>query len=347
MYPGVYQRFLDGIDLISLDLNWIPLTGCIMEIGFHERLVVATTLPIALLAVFGVTFRVARALHWRSDAALQRVTQRHLSMVILLTFLVYSPVSSILFQMFSCDELDDGKTYLRADYRIECDSSKHEALQVYAVLMMILYTAGIPIFYATILYTNRKVLMDGKAREDDAVAKSISNLWELYKPNRMYYELVECARRVSLASVVVFIYSNTAAQIAVTLMMGGFFTLLSEAAAPYASHLDAWVSRAGHAIVCTSMYLALLLKVNVASETASSQRVFESILVAAHVCMILTLVGEAMIVACRSLRETQQEEPTPRFRGRMMATIASLEDHAYDIDKTQGTSNHKTPISGD
>ncbi|CAN0497746.1 unnamed protein product [Laminaria digitata] len=46
-------------------------------------------------------------------------------MMLLLTFLVYSSVSSILFQMFACDDLEDGKNYLRADYRVECDSSQH------------------------------------------------------------------------------------------------------------------------------------------------------------------------------------------------------------------------------
>ncbi|CAM9834064.1 unnamed protein product, partial [Sphacelaria rigidula] len=91
-------------------------------------------------------------------ASLGRFRRKHLSMVIFLTFLVYSSVSSILFQMFSCEDLDDGKNYLRADYRIECDSPRHVSLQIYAAFMIAVYTAGIPTLYVTLLFRHREVL---------------------------------------------------------------------------------------------------------------------------------------------------------------------------------------------
>lgn len=326
VYPDVYQRFLDGVDLLNFDLNWIPSTWCIVDLGFHDRLIMATTVPLIILAVLRALSALARRIYGRPNGTLQTLRQNHLSLVLLLTFLVYSPVSSILFQMFACDDLEDGKTYLRADYRIECDSTKHRTLQVYAVLMMLLYTAGIPIFFGIILYSNRRVLQDEEAREDDPVAASMSNLWELYKPNRIYFELVECARRVSLAGIVVFIYPNTAAQVAVALMMGGFFMLVSEAAAPYASQMDSWISRAGHAIVCTSMFMALLLKVDVTNERVHSQHVFESILVAAHVCMVLAVIGEAVVVTCQSVSDSQPEELAPRLRSAVSMAMASFKD---------------------
>ncbi|CAN0520317.1 unnamed protein product, partial [Scytosiphon promiscuus] len=123
-------------------------------------------------------------------------------------------------------------------------------------------------------------------RTQDQHANTISALWGPYKPTRFYYEVIECGRRVLLAGVVVFIYPNTAAQVAVALMMAVFFVFLSEGLAPYESRWDAWLSRTGHAIVFTSMYVALLLKVDVSHERASSQSVFEVVLVSAHVCMI-------------------------------------------------------------
>lgn len=66
-------------------------------------------------------------------------------------------------------------------------------------------------------------------------------------------------------------------------------------------------------IMFMSMYVALLLKVDVSTERASSQKVFEASLVAVHACLILTVVVEAMVLGC-SLRETQIEEPRPRAR---------------------------------
>ena len=50
------------------------------------------------------------------------------------------------------------------------------------------------------------------------------------------------------------------------------------------------------------MYVALLLKVDVSNEHASSQKVLGS-LVVDHVCFFLVVVVEAAMVACGSFRE--------------------------------------------
>lgn len=315
VYPDVYAKFLDGITLINFDLSWITSAGCILNIDFHDRLLLSTIGPLVGMAVLGATYAVALLINSGSEVARENVRQKHISMVLLLTFLVYSSVSATLFQMFACEELEGGGDYLRADYRILCDSSKHRALMIYAGVMIALYPIGIPVFYAILLFRYRHALEGVPNREDDARLKSTSALWEPYKPHRFYYEVIECGRRNLLAGVVVFIYPNTAAQIAVTLLIGVFFIFVSEALDPYASEWDTWVSRMGHAIVFTSMYLALLLKVDVSSEHAKSQRTFEIILVLAHAVMILVVMVESAMVACAMRMEGAIREDTkPRFR---------------------------------
>ncbi|CAN0262748.1 unnamed protein product, partial [Scytosiphon promiscuus] len=213
--------------------------------------------PILVLLFLAGTYAAAASVH-RGEAGASRVIwNKHVSMALLLTFFVYSGVSSKLFKTFACEELDDGHNYLRADYRIECDSSKHEVFKVYAGFMIVFYTVGIPAFYAFLLCRHQDI---ATRREGDALAAATSDLWTTYKPARFYYELVEFARRICLTGVVVFIYPNTAAQIAITLIMAVVFSLISEGLAPYASKWDAWLSRMGHAVVCVSMYIALLLK---------------------------------------------------------------------------------------
>ncbi|CAM9201739.1 unnamed protein product, partial [Laminaria digitata] len=269
-YPDVYQEFLDGIDVVNFDLTWILSTGCIIDVDFHERLLMSTIAPLLGVAVLGATYLEAVRRNRGCDTALDRIRQNHLSMVLLLMFLVYSSVSATLFQMFACDELDDGKTYLRADYRIECDSPRHELLEIYAAFMIVLYTVGIPLYYTILLFTNRDVLTDEIGREANVRVKSTTDLWKPYKPDRFFYEVIECCRRIMLAGVVVFIYPNTAAQIAVTILLVVFFIFVSEALAPYSCRQDAWVNRTGNVIIFLSMYVALLLKLDVSNEEASS-----------------------------------------------------------------------------
>ncbi|CAN0033591.1 unnamed protein product [Ectocarpus fasciculatus] len=68
-----------------------------------------------------------------------------------------------------------------------------------------------------------------------------------------------------------------------------------------------WSSYSG-----VSMYIALLLKVDVSDERVRSQRVFEIVLVAAHACMILAVVTETLVLAW-SFKVEQREEQVTRF----------------------------------
>ncbi|CAN0064352.1 unnamed protein product, partial [Hapterophycus canaliculatus] len=157
-YPDVYQRFLDGLDVFNFDLGWILSAACVIEVDFHDRLLISTIGPTFVLLFLAGTHAAAKGMHRGDTAALRIIRNKHLSMVLLVTFLVYSSVSSILFKTFACEELDDGSNYLRADYRIECDSSKHKAFAIYAGIMIVVYTVGIPAFYAFLLFRRREVL---------------------------------------------------------------------------------------------------------------------------------------------------------------------------------------------
>ena len=117
-YPDVYQGFLDGLDVFNFDLGWVLSAGCIFDIDFHDRLLVSTISPIIALLFLVCSYAVAVYINRGKPESLQNVRHKHVSMVLLLTFLVYSSVSSILFQMFACEDLEDGKKYLRADYRV-------------------------------------------------------------------------------------------------------------------------------------------------------------------------------------------------------------------------------------
>lgn len=268
-----------------------------METDFHDKLAVVTIGPIVCLAILGVTYTLAAAHVQNADHdTLNTVQHKHLSAVLLLTFLVYSSVSSTLFQMFACESLDDGKKYLRADYRIECTSAKHKALQLYAGFMIALYPVGIPLFYSVLLFRFRDILAGENARERDERVRPTSELWKPYKPGCFFYEVIECMRRILLTGAVVFIYPEwPQAQIAVTLMMAVLFVFVSEILAPYASKWDAWTSRAGHAIVFSSLYLGLLMEVDVSDENGSGA--FEAILVVANVSLIVAVVIESIMIS--------------------------------------------------
>ncbi|CAM9792296.1 unnamed protein product, partial [Ectocarpus sp. 12 AP-2014] len=263
-YPGVYQDFVSAIDVVNFDLGSVLAAGCVWsDMDFHDRLLVATIAPLVAVGFLAMTYGIAMRRNSAAGhhSAGDKIRRKHLTALLLLTFLVYSSVSSTVFKTFACETLDDGIEYLRADYRIHCTDTKHEAFQVYAGFMIFVYPLGIPLLYAGLLFQRRDVLAhDGP---DKTVAQPISGLWEPYRPERFYYEVVECGRRVMLTGVVVFIFPNDAAQIAITMLAAFFFLWVFEVLSPYKSESDMWLSRGGHAIVFLSMFDLLLLKVDV------------------------------------------------------------------------------------
>lgn len=142
----------------------------------------------------------------------------------------------------------------------------------------------------------------------------------------------------------VFIEPNTAAQIAVTLILAFVFVVISEGLAPYASPWDTWLNRTSHAVVFVSMYVALLLKADVSDDGADSQDVFEAVLVTAHACMILAVVVETLVLTC-SLKARQRDGRAPRLvdvpscRRRGTAGAASAREdnpfagHVYEANR--------------
>lgn len=148
-----------------------------------------------------------------------------------------------------------------------------------------------------------------------------------------------------LAGIVVFIYPNTAAQIAMTLAMAFIFALTSEHLNPYVSKLDGWVARIGHAMVVLTMFVALLTKMDVSDEGAQSQVILAGVLVTAHIAMILTAVAEAFILIY-SVQQTDLPLPRPRVQPVLpVDTFSSVcdgrFDNCLDDDNMQGKDQHE------
>ena len=172
--------------------------------------------------------------------------------------------------------------------------------KVYAGAMLILYPIGIPDLYGTILFKHHDVLKDRRRRsvQQSTDLEMTRDLWKPYTPAQYYYAVVECARWATPTGVVVFIYPNTAAQVAVTLLLVFVFVMVSAALAPYASKQDSWLSRVAHIVVFLSMFQALALKIDVSDESSVSQEVFAGVLSAANVCMVVAVIAEATMVVC-------------------------------------------------
>lgn len=218
--------------------------------------------------------------------------------------MIYSSVSYTIFRPFVCDTLD-GVRYLRADYSLECSTKSHSAYILYAGFMTLVYPLGVPAAFTWWLVTNRPNL-DSIVCDENAQAGTIEpirGLWAPYKPNRYYYEVIECCRRVALTGLAVFIYPGAAAQVAIEALFAVVFYTVFEMQRPFVGALDAWLYRSGSWVIYLSMYFALLLKVDTSQDDHSSQDVFAALLIAAHVCMVIVVIIQSILSGMKGFKE--------------------------------------------
>lgn len=293
-YPKVYDSFLEYIDVFNLNLGWVLSAGCLVNTDFVFDLLVCTIGPLIVAFLVLVLYKVTRKRCPVEDGEARiRLYNSHGAILFCVSVVVYPTASSIVFQSFACDDLDTGKSYLRADHSLECYTAKHKIIMAYAGIMIVVYPFGIPFFYALILYRHRGTLKSVERREAAGGIAVFRDLWKPYKPDMFWYEVLECVRRIVLSGIVVFIFPNTAGQVATTFLFAFAFFVVMLVFNPYMNKWDTWLARLGHAIVNMSMFMALLQKVDISEDERFSQDVFAGILVTANCVMILTVVAEA------------------------------------------------------
>lgn len=176
--PSAYQKFLSWASFANLDINMLPSLDCVISTNFYDRLRFVTLFPLCLVLYLCMTYtfvvwkahRVTAVSSFRArsgdslrPARIQEAKLKHLSAFLVLTFLVYSTVSSTIFETFACDDVEDGPnltgtnySYLRVDYSVMCNTTQHTRYMVYAGFMILVYPLGIPALYSYLLYRSRE-----------------------------------------------------------------------------------------------------------------------------------------------------------------------------------------------
>jgi hypothetical protein len=96
------------------------------------------------------------------------------------------------FSTFSCDAIDgvQHRLFLVADYSVDCESDSHFIYMGVAVLFIIVYIIGVPLFILISLFKNRKHLHDETSVLHDDVHYTLGALYEQYEQKFWWFELV-------------------------------------------------------------------------------------------------------------------------------------------------------------
>ncbi|CAM9929388.1 unnamed protein product, partial [Phaeothamnion confervicola] len=325
-FPPMLESFFSWIALLTLELGWIFSAPCALGFDFYDKLLALTLMPLALGALFGASHLLAQ---WRAsgDAVRQRRTgRRHLSAVLVLSFFVYSSVSSACFQTFACDNLGGGKSFLRADYSISCDTLTHRSYEVYAGFMALFYAVGIPCFYLFLLWSHRRGFGMRRSESTAAVSRVGSTaavsrvgstttvskpqerlrdpklatsrfLWRPYRAPLFYWEVVECGRRLLLTGVLAFILPGSPGQSAVACLLAVVTLAVYAAFWPLEDRLDGYAYVLSCFTIFAVMFLGLVMEAEVSGDTNGSGTVLAMLVVVLTVFLVAAVLLQLVLAA--------------------------------------------------
>jgi hypothetical protein len=332
--PDIYRHFLSWLDVLNLDLSWALSLGCVLRTSFYQRLLINTLSPLVIASLLMCSYGFIRhrnkvqVLSPRSShrcvapqrtSTLNRASATHCSMVLAMTFLIYSTVSTTIFQTFACDSVDDDAelkaVFLRADYSVQCGTHVHMLYKVYAGVMIILYPIGIPVLYIWLLKQSRHMgYAHGSSKHIQSALSSTGFLWRSYTSRMYYWEVVECMRRLLLTGAIVFIAPGTSAQAAVACLLAMVSAVLAVYCKPHIDALDGKIYTVGAINIFMSMFLSLAMKSDVSRETQDSQASFAIVLIILNVGIVAVALIQMCLVGCRTLSGASQKSPIDDHR---------------------------------
>ena len=214
---------------LNLDVVSIASPSCLgAPLNFYSRFL-ALVAATAALVMLPVTFACIRnASCWLRCRPCRRIgcgappkmslAQRvggsaTLRDVFLFVLLLHPTVSGQAFFHFRCRKIDE-KWYLMADYTLSCTSGTWAAMTIPIILVILLFSLGVPIFLAAVLWKKR-----AKLHTSERVKGQLGVLYSAYKPGLYYYESVRMLFKLALWGILVFFEFGSQFQLAATAVL--------------------------------------------------------------------------------------------------------------------------------
>jgi hypothetical protein len=151
------KDFLNSITVVTsfgieLGIEAAPLE-CGGIAGYTARMVLYMVTPLVVVMFIICAFLGLSALR---GCRIGEGLHAAVPWVLRVLFLAYPVVGRQAFNAFPCHEFADGSSYLRADVQIRCGSQEHSSARLIAWIAIAMYTVGVFVFFACLLFRVRK-----------------------------------------------------------------------------------------------------------------------------------------------------------------------------------------------
>mmetsp|Transcript_57436 Transcript_57436/g.113194 ORF Transcript_57436/g.113194 Transcript_57436/m.113194 type:complete len:737 (-) Transcript_57436:21-2231(-) len=304
-FPSLFEKILRGLEIFNL--NILPALGlqCISRFDYLDQLLFMTLSPLFVMLVLLIVYAVSA-----------KTKQTVFTLGLLLSFLVLVGVSSHTIHLFKCDQFDEAgdgrkKAWLFMDYSVDCMGARYRGFVAYACFMIFVYPIGIPLSYATLIWHHRELLSDPEAMRHEIASGyptvgHLKFLVQSYSARYFYFEVVECARRLLLTSIIGIVAPDSAVAPVLGLLIAIVFVVLFAETKPFKNENDNWLAVTLSFSLSLFFLAALMIKADLTSDDQDDQRFFGWVLTA-------ILTGGPLLVVCENVWlyiESQRENRT-------------------------------------
>jgi hypothetical protein len=179
-----------------------------------------------------------------------------------LTFLVFPTVSSTAFRAFSCEDFE-GRSFLRADYAVECYTNEHYHALALAIAGIVIYPVGVSLLYIALFSTARSAIVHDKPTR---LSRALVFLTADYQKSFFAWELVEAWRKLFLVGFCNLFLPGTVLQLLIAFVFSLIGMLATAVASPFASIMDNYIAKVCAFGLVATFFFAVVIKVNVLTE---------------------------------------------------------------------------------
>ena len=275
-FPHVYTGLASVLGFFNLRVDASSLVTCAgsTTIDAVDNLVFETVYPIVVTGLLyaGRTIHIA-VVRDKTPESVSRISSRYFSVFLVFTYLILPYVSVVIFQTFSCQDVDPDNvkrgtdSYMTVDYSVSCTSSNYHFGFLWAIISLCIYPVGIPLYYFYLLYGSRHDIMNrqglalsSSAGVEDDRLRSKKLLFEFYEPCYWFWEVVETVHRLLLTGILVVITQGTGTQVIVGVTVALLFLKLIDVYRPYSDPIVQHVRVMCQWQIYFVFFLALIMK---------------------------------------------------------------------------------------
>jgi len=280
-WPANLRAFINMFTLLSFDILSLGHADCRQSMqwasSFYARFAVTLLMPIAFGLVIWVCWKLQmkkshnrRARAGTTSPLEQKIGDIEIggqwaSRGFFILVLTYLQVSTTILEVFKCRQFEpsaDGtaRLLLAADPTIACDDSAYMGLKVAALFGAFLYPIGVPVFFALLLWRERKNL------HDSVNQKKYGFLFGDYVAIYFLWEVWDLGRKLALSGALVFFNQGSVSQLLVAMVIALFALELQLRIMPYKSLMANIIQVAAFNAILLNLVGAMLLKVEFRAE---------------------------------------------------------------------------------